>query len=365
MLALTFAATVQISVLSSFHPTSLEVRPSEGTTLIVESQGRTEVLRNGRPVRLTGPARVAGRNGALVRFKIAIPQQVEREYVGRLEVRVREGVLQAIVEMDRETAVASIVEAEGTAGIPFEARKAQAVVTRSYLIAAGRRHATFDFCDREHCQFMRGTPGMESDAMRASRETRAQVLTYRGTAIAALYSASCGGHTRTLADAGWQGASWTTEAYPFHSVSCPYRGKASGHGVGLCQMGAIEIAKHGIMAPLILHHYFPHTSIDTITTDWKRQPAHAQPAEANSLAFFTKRTNDRASILLAALDAAEAKSKLARAAARPVNKATASRATISQNARPTTSQNVETTMLLARPLQTAALTAGMGGRAVQ
>ena len=55
----------------------------------------------------------------------------------------------AIVEMDRETAVAAIVDAEGSPGMPFEARKAQAVVTRSYLAGAHNRHARVtDLCER-------------------------------------------------------------------------------------------------------------------------------------------------------------------------------------------------------------------------
>jgi len=45
-------------------------------------------------------------------------------------------------------------------------------------------------------------PQRNSAASRAAAETRGQVLTYEGRAIAALYSADCGGHTRTLADAG-------------------------------------------------------------------------------------------------------------------------------------------------------------------
>jgi hypothetical protein len=136
MLALTIAATVHISVLGSFHPVQFELQPAQGQTLVVESEGRTEVLQGERTLPLTGPAKVAGRNGAAVRFRLGLPGGVVREYIGKLEVR-RAGVeLLAIVEMDRETAVAAIVEAEGAAGLPYEARKAQAVVTRSYLAGA-------------------------------------------------------------------------------------------------------------------------------------------------------------------------------------------------------------------------------------
>ncbi len=53
-------------------------------------------------VPLTGPAKVAGPNGAMVHFLLGIPGGVAREYIGKLEVR-RSGIeLLAIVEMDRE-----------------------------------------------------------------------------------------------------------------------------------------------------------------------------------------------------------------------------------------------------------------------
>src|ERR1019366_9407350 len=147
MLALTIAATVHISVLGSFHPVQFELKPAKGQILVVESAGRTEIVQGERTVPLYGPAKVAGRNGAAVRFHLGIPVGVTREYIGKLEVR-RLGIeLLAIVEMNREDAVAAIVEAEGAAGLPFEALKAQALVTRSYLAGAHNRHQGYDFCD--------------------------------------------------------------------------------------------------------------------------------------------------------------------------------------------------------------------------
>jgi len=266
MLALTIAATVHISVLGSFHPVQFELKPAKGQILVVESAGRTEVVQGERMVPLTGPAKVAGRNGAMVHFHLGVPGGVAREYIGRLEVR-RAGIeLLAIVEMNREDAVAAIVEAEGAAGLPFEARKAQAVVTRSYLAGAHNRHQGFDFCDTEHCQLLKDVPPSSSAANRATLATRGQVLTYKGEVIAAMYSANCGGHTKSLAQTNWEGAAIPQPGYPFFSVACPLRGHASGHGVGLCQMGAIAIAEHGYPARIILGHYFPGTTITAVAT---------------------------------------------------------------------------------------------------
>ena len=215
---------------------------------------------------LTGPAKVSGRNGAMAHFRLAAPGGAPREYIGRLEVRRSGSELLAIVEMNRETAVAAIVEAEGAAGLPFEARKAQAVVTRSYLAGAHNRHSGFDFCDTEHCQLMKGLAHPTSAASRAALETRSQVLVYKGDIIPAMYSANCGGHTKSLAQTKWEGAAIPQPGYPYFSVACPLRGKPSGHGVGMCQMGAIEIARHGYPARIILGHYFPGTIIEAVAT---------------------------------------------------------------------------------------------------
>src|SRR5258705_481471 len=146
------------------------------------------------------PERGRGRDGAEGRFILTIPGKIHREFRGRLEVRGHEGGLAAIVEMDRETAVASIIAAESP-GSPREAQKAQAVLARSFLAAAHGRHAGFDFCDTTHCQYLRDAPSAGTVAARAQRDTRGLVLSYEGRVIAALYSGNCGGHTRTLVDA--------------------------------------------------------------------------------------------------------------------------------------------------------------------
>jgi len=265
MLGLKIAATVHISVLGSFHPVQFELQPGKGQVLVVESQGRTELVQGERTVPLTGLAKVAGRNGAMARFLLAVPGVPPREYIGRLEVRRSGSELLAIVEMDRETAVAAIVEAEGAAGLPFEARKAQAIVTRSYLAGAHNRHQGFDFCDSEHCQLLKGLAHPSSAGSRAALETRGQVLVYKGDVIPAMYSANCGGHTKSLAQTKWEGATIPQPGYPYFSVACPLRGKASGHGVGMCQMGAIEIARHGYPSHIILGHYFPGTTVEAVT----------------------------------------------------------------------------------------------------
>ena len=257
------SAAVTVGVFGLFHPTELRVEPVRGRILEIEADGRREMLEGHGSVTIRSAARVTARNGAEAAFILSVlgpnhRPKIRREFRGRLRVIEQDGQLVAIVEMERETAVASIVAAEAP-GSPFEAQKAQAVVSRSFLIAAGRRHDTFEFCDTTHCQYLREPPPAGGAVRRAQEATRGLALTYQGRTIPALYSANCGGHTRTAEEAGWRAME-----YPFFGVECPVRGEVSGHGIGLCQQGAAQMARQGKSFREILNHYFPATQIEAV-----------------------------------------------------------------------------------------------------
>src|SRR5207244_1728332 len=95
-----------------------------------------------------------------------------------------------------------------------------------------------------------------SIADRAMQQTRGLVIAYQGQPIAALYSANCGGHTRTLAEAGW-----SVDDYPYFAVECPVKGRVAGHQIGLCQSGAAEMARRGAGFREILSAFFPATAL--------------------------------------------------------------------------------------------------------
>jgi len=255
MLALVLTATVRIGVFGLFHPVEVEVQPLRGNILVVESEGKKQILQGSDVIKLHAAALVQGRDGGEAAFRLSVPGKIRREFHGRLEIRRDKSQLLAIVEMDRETAVASVVAAEMPRA-PAEAQKAQAVVARSFLTSALGRHPEFDFCDTTHCQFLREPPPEGSAAVSAQRSTRALVLAYQGKILAALYSAECGGRTRTLEEAGWH-----VEEYPYFAVDCLSTGSVSGHQIGMCQNGAAAMARRGRTFREILNHYFPATSI--------------------------------------------------------------------------------------------------------
>lgn len=259
----------------------------------------------GRQVTFTG-------RGGEAEFYLSVPGRLRRRYRGNLAVVADTKELVPVVDVELETAVTSIVAAELPADAPLETLKAQAVVSRSYLVSGGTRHRYSEFCDSTHCQFFREPPAADSPASRAARATAGMVLEWKGRPFAAMFSASCGGHTHSLEQIGYAATD-----YPYFPVECPYcrhaperwqsrlsekdasalaansesarvktgrrlgwhavesntytatrtssgvelSGTGRGHGVGLCQRGAVEMARAGRDFRAILTHYFPNAMV--------------------------------------------------------------------------------------------------------
>ena len=330
-----FGQQVQVGVLGLFHPREITLSPAGREAVVVTAGDQVFVLEpgtsaaiariempasdllfqlHGRLVR-TAEIHAAGRSQQSAAFLLGISGKISRQYQGTLNVRAMGAEIAPIVTMDLETAVASVVAAELTEDTPLEALKAQAIVTRSYFVAGKGRHHHFDFCDATHCQFLREPPRADSLAQMATSATRGLVLTYEGKPFAAMFTRSCGGHTRTPADVGVSSGS-----YPYYSVVCdacytsPVRwtrriseqevgrlmgkgeagrlavnrtlgwntvlsnnfavrrenggvvleGAGHGHGIGLCQRGARAMAEGGASFRKIISHYFPNTSLDSL-----------------------------------------------------------------------------------------------------
>jgi peptidoglycan hydrolase-like amidase len=330
------AQSVRIGVLGLFHPRQLELIASRGEVLALVCSGKTYILEphttsNIARVRVAanhlilsfGPQAirtpeisVTSRNGSSASFTISLPGEITRSYRGKLVLKAIDGEVVPIITMELEVAVASVVAAESLPGTALEALKAQAVVTRSYFVAGGGRHDNFDFCDLTHCQYLREPPAPASFESMATAATEGLVLHYGDKSIAAMFTRSCGGHTRTPEEIGIP-----DNGYPYFSVVCdfcyktPFRwqkeiskqdaaallgngeagrlalnrrlgwntipsgdfswreqggkiileGAGQGHGVGLCQRGARAMAERGAGFSEILRHYFPNTVVRGIT----------------------------------------------------------------------------------------------------
>jgi stage II sporulation protein D len=327
---------IRFSVLGLFHPRELILQPEDSQVLSVAAQEAAKtppITLNGETghrqivFRAEGDHVVAGgrsvvswsataRDGGTAAFRLTVPGRFHRVYRGRLTIQARKGELLAVVMMDCETAVASIVAAEMAESTPIEALKAQAVATRSFL-DAGARHLDFDFCDTTHCQFLKSPPPKTSRVASAVQATQGLILAYRGKPLAAMYSSRCGGQTHSLRDVGLRDVGNAPgDTYPYYSVRCQWcrrhpstwqsrigasgqppkpgderrrivkarqwgwsaipgsdftanpdgegwrlEGHSVGHGVGMCQMGASGMAAGGAGFREILSHYYPNTQL--------------------------------------------------------------------------------------------------------
>lgn len=322
---------VRIGVFGLFRPQSLVLRSASSVPLVLEigtetvllegaqqallrlRGDRIELCLTGRSI-LTNRIEAGFRGRGMGGLQLAVPGKIERKFWGQLKVIPLPGRLESVVTMDRESAVSAVVAAESPPGAMPEALKAQAIAARSYFAAATGRHQGYDFCDTTHCQTLREAPERSNPAARAAEATRNLVLTYGRLVVPALFTASCGGRTRTLEEVGLAPTS-----YPYFAVDCDYcrrhartwyrnwpvteaawllvrasseierlrvgrasgwqmlpgnnyrivrdgdelrvQGRGAGHGLGLCQLGAAAMAKAGTGFEEILLHYFPNAGL--------------------------------------------------------------------------------------------------------
>ncbi|MEN9226475.1 MAG: SpoIID/LytB domain-containing protein [Thermostichus sp. HHBFW_bins_43] len=155
-------------------------------------------------------------------------------------------LLLAINSVDLEDYVASVVEAEmGPRFLP-EALKAQAVAARSYVLHHRNSHGWFDVFSDTRSQVYRGLSQRSVAALEATRATRGVVMVYGGQFVNAMYSASSGGQTVGVSGIPYLISLPDVSPYPKH-----------GHGIGMSQWGAQELARQGWTYRQILAYYYP------------------------------------------------------------------------------------------------------------
>jgi hypothetical protein len=142
------------------------------------------------------------------------------------------------------------------------ALEAQAVASRTYAVARvlgimwNPHHSTgADVCTHHDCcqEWSDATDALSDKAV---SDTRNVVITYQSSAIQAFFFGHCDGHTRNCEDV-------FIKPLPYcRSVSCDC-GQTSmlGHGVGMCQYGAMTMAQQGYNYQSILKHYY--TGVET------------------------------------------------------------------------------------------------------
>lgn len=181
----------------------------------------------------------------------------KRWYRGELIVRNNGGFVQVINKVPLEEYIMGVVPSEMPSKWNFEAHRAQAIAARSYALSnLGKRASRgFDLLDTPQDQAYRGASAETPQTNLAVRSTEGIVMTYNNKIITAYYHSSAGGHTVQ------SGAVWAKNLPYLKSVdSYDWGKKKFGHGVGMSQYGANNLAGMGYGGFQILNHFYNNVS---------------------------------------------------------------------------------------------------------
>lgn len=178
-------------------------------------------------------------------------------YRGNLIIQNNRGKLTVINDVDLESYLKGVIPSEMPTSWDVEAHKAQAIAARSYALAnLGKRAAKgYDLEDTPRDQAYGGASAESRGTTKAVNDTRGIVLTHNQRIISAFYTASAGGKTKT-ASAAWGGNVPYLRSVPSYDASV---GK-KGHGIGMSQHGANNLAKQGYNAYQILKYFYKDVS---------------------------------------------------------------------------------------------------------
>ena len=158
-----------------------------------------------------------------------------------------------------------VVPSEMPPSWEHDAHKAQAIAARSYAIANMGKRAKhgYDLNDTPEDQAYGGATAETVQTNNAVKETEGIVLVYDNKIIPAYYSASAGGRTRS------SGQVWTKDLGFLKSVPSFDDGiKKNGHGVGMSQYGANNLAKKGYNAYQILQYFYANVKFARIKSEF-------------------------------------------------------------------------------------------------
>lgn len=128
--------------------------------------------------------------GSLIRYN-------GKPYRGSFEVIPKGNGLTIINLVSIEEYLYGVLKAEISPSWPFEALKAQAVVSRTYALNNIGRHSSqgFDLCAGNHCQGYKGLSSEDPILNKAVDATKGEVLAYNGTLAKVFYHSDSGGCT--------------------------------------------------------------------------------------------------------------------------------------------------------------------------
>ncbi|MBQ8168112.1 SpoIID/LytB domain-containing protein [bacterium] len=186
-------------------------------------------------------------------------------YRGILMIQNKNGKLTVVNNVGIEDYIKGVLPSEMPSGWESEALKAQAIAARSYALANLGKRAKYgyDLNDTPEDQAYGGASSETIKTNQIVEDSKGLVLIYDLKIIPAYYSASAGGQTINASTA------WGSDLPFIRSVpSYDDNVKKNGHGVGMSQHGANNLAKQGYNAYQILQYFYKNVKFARINPEY-------------------------------------------------------------------------------------------------
>jgi len=189
----------------------------------------------------------------------------KRWYRGSLIVHKVNKSLTVINELKLEDYLLGVVPSEMPSTWSEEALKAQAIAARSYAVANLGKNGSrgFDLKDNTEDQAYGGASCETERTNRIVAETYGIVVTQNKQVIPAYYCASAGGQTLNSGDVWYKDMPYL-KSVPSYDDNI----KKMGHGIGMSQYGANNLAKQGYNAYQILSYYYNNIKFGKLSSNW-------------------------------------------------------------------------------------------------
>lgn len=121
----------------------------------------------------------------------------DKIYRGTITIKSSGGKVSVINELKTEDYLKGILPKEASSSWNTEALKTQAVISRTYAVKNMGRHSKegYDVCSTVHCQVYGGASCENKKCNQVIRDTKGEVVMYKGELAQTLFHAACGGHT--------------------------------------------------------------------------------------------------------------------------------------------------------------------------
>ena len=210
--------TLRIGILDNKCANGFDFKVEQSNFLLVNSEDKWKMEANwnvqiaplGNGFRITFPDSTLDCPGPKLTLqsqhhdgKIAIPIAPtgrKQRYSHNIEVHNLGGRLRLVNLLPMDDYIAGVVEAEGGPKHELEYYKAQAVISRTYVLSQYHKHIddNFNLCDQTHCQAYNGWPRNEQIMQDAAQQTQSLVIVDENVnLITSAFHSNCGGRTNS------------------------------------------------------------------------------------------------------------------------------------------------------------------------